>query len=79
MKKFYLKFSKNLRSSNKTLEKVVIQGKLKRTKIENCNSLFEFIEKCEKLTTIDLKIKINDDKIPDLLKKLKNFNIIYKN
>lgn len=65
---------KSLQSSSETLEEIaIISAKI----LEDCSELFNLFKKCDKLKDIQLKVKINNNKISELLFILKKFqNII---
>lgn len=85
LKCFYLKFIymennilsgifKNLQSSNQCLEKIYIYHQNNPSVLENSNELFHLLNKCDNLKTIYITIKIDENKITDLLFLLKKFN-----
>lgn len=64
---------KSLQSSSQTLETIHVKGATEL--FEDCD-LFNLLTKCEKLKIINLRILINNEKIPDLLSILKKFQNI---
>lgn len=69
----------SLQSSSKTLQKVFVGCGFSGTQLQDCSSLFRFLEECGKLTEIELNFRIDSDLIPDLLLKFAKFqNILEK-
>lgn len=67
---------KSLQSSSKTLQKISISFSF--LELNNSVELFELLRKCNKLTDISIDVKINEDKIPELILLLTKFQNILK-